>query len=190
VTGGGFRTELRLSGRDVDLGEETLSASAGWHADPRFGVEAGVGVILDGRLTVDGEAHDVRPGIAATLTGSWLALPERVTRPFVLLALTASVATTETARADETARLTALDLRASVIAGKTFFSRLTPYLAGRVFGGPVFWRVAGEGVTGSDRHHFAVGAGVTLRLPGRLDLFAEAMPLGERSLNLGAGLSF
>jgi opacity protein-like surface antigen len=150
-----------------------------------------VGAILDGRLTVGGVEHDVRPGIAATVTVSWLALPERATRPFVLVAGTASVSTATTAAgAGPEVRLTAVDLRATALVGKTFFDRLTPYLAARVFGGPVMWHIDGADVTGGDQHHFAVGAGATLRLPGRLDLYAEAMPLGERSLNVGAGLSF
>jgi hypothetical protein len=193
VSGGGFRTDLSLGGRDAELGEESLTVLAGWHGNPRFGIEGGVGVILDGRLASDGIEHDVGAGIAVSATVSWLAVPETVRRPFVQVAgtLSASTTTTKIETGDaEAVRLTAVDLRATVIAGKTFAGRFTPNVAGRLFGGPIFWTREGEDVTGSDRRHFSVGAGVTLRLPGRLDVFAELMPLGERSASLGAGLSF
>ena len=186
VAGGGFRTELSFGDRSVDIGEESVTATLAWHKDPRFGVELGLGAILDGRLTVDGVAHDVAPGFAASATGSWLALLETGARPFLLFSLTASVSTAATG-AD---RVTALDLRAGAIVGKTFLDRLTPYLAARVFGGPVYWTLDGASVTGSDQHHFAIGGGASVRLPGGVDLLAEGMALGERSVNVGVGLSF
>jgi hypothetical protein len=189
VAGGGFRSELSFgAGRDVDIGEEAITATIGWHSSPRFGVEGGVGAILGGRLTLAGVDHDVAPGIAATVTASWLPIYEGEVTPFLLLAGTASVSTTTTD--DGAARLTAVDLRATALVGKTFFDRLTPYVAVRVFGGPVFWSIGGDSVTGSDQHHYSIGGGATLRLPGNVDLFAEGMALGERSLNVGVGLSF
>ena len=189
VGGGGFRSELTFSGsQDVDIQEESVTATVSWHKDPHFGLEGGLGAILDGRLTARGVEHDVEPGFALILAGSWLPIFEDGARPFVLFSASASVSTASTDGG--AARLTAVDLRAGVIAGKTFFQRLTPYLAARVFGGPVFWTLAGEDVTGSDQHHYTVGGGATLRLPGGVDLVAEGMALGERSVNVGLGLSF
>jgi hypothetical protein len=152
-----------------------------------------VGAIVGGRASAGGVDHDVAPGVAASLTGSWLALYEGEARPFVLLALTLSGSTTTTTLASgggAAQRLTAFDARLSVLAGKTFLERVTPYAAARVFGGPVWWTLDGAGVTGGDQHHYALGAGVTVRLPGALDVFVEGMALGERSLNAGAGLAF
>jgi hypothetical protein len=178
VTGGGMRSEIDFgSGRHVDIG---------WHHDPSFGLDFGVGALLDGRLTSDGVDHDIATGFLATVTGSWLALPEREVRPFVLVSLTASVATADT----DVARFTALDFRGGLVVGKTFFTRLTTYAAVRVFGGPVSWRMAGDDVTGADEHHYSVGAGATLRLPKAFDVLVEGSPFGERSLNAGIGLSF
>jgi hypothetical protein len=54
----------------------------------------------------------------------------------------------------------------------------------------VFWRLAGEDVLGGDVHHYALGAGAILRLPARLEVFAEGMALGERSVSVGAGVAF
>jgi hypothetical protein len=59
-----------------------------------------------------------------------------------------------------------------------------------VFGGPVYWRYAGTAVTGTDDHHWQVGAGVSLLVARRVDVFAEGVPLGEVGVTAGAGLSF
>jgi hypothetical protein len=60
----------------------------------------------------------------------------------------------------------------------------------RVFGGPVFWRYQGEAVTGSDTHHYQLGAGLALRLSKNFNAFVEGVPLGERALSLGGGVAF
>jgi hypothetical protein len=65
-----------------------------------------------------------------------------------------------------TERVTAVDFRAGVTVGKTFFDRLTLYLAGRVFAGPVFWQIDGVDVTGGDVHHYSLGGGAPRHAPG------------------------
>lgn len=113
---------------------------------------------------------------------SWLPVYERGARPFV--ALTASLGTSlvrATADDGSTRTWSAWDLRGGAMVGKTFAGHVVPYVAARVFGGPVFWHRAGASVTGSDRYHVTAGAGLTLRLPARLDVSLEAMPLGEQS---------
>jgi hypothetical protein len=87
-------------------------------------------------------------------------------------------------------RVTAVDFRATVAAGKTFFDRLTLYASARLFGGPVFWAVEGDDLVGSDVHHYALGAGARVVLPGSLDLFIEGMAVGEQSVSAGVGWSF
>ena len=90
----------------------------------------------------------------------------------------------------ENHKWSATDLRAGIMVGKTFADRLVPFLAARAFAGPVNWHLGGEDVTGSDVYHYTVGAGFTFRMPGVLDAFAEAMPIGAQSLTLGASASF
>ena len=115
-----------------------MAASLGWHpAGSAFAIEGGVGALVAGTLG----GADLDPGAIFSVTGSWLALPETTARPFVLVALTASVLTAPD--------LTAVDVRASAVFGKTFFDRLTAYLAGRVFGGPVSY--SAESATGTTR---------------------------------------
>jgi hypothetical protein len=171
------RTQIAFGANHLDLAEETVSASLGWHpAGSAFGLEGGIGALVHGRL---GDT-DLDPGAAFSATGSWLPLPETTSRPFILVAVTASVLTVP--------HLTAVDFRGSAVVGKTFFDRLTAYVAGRVFGGPVNFDP--ETATGADTHHYAVGAGASLRLPSAIDVFAEFSPVGEQSLNVGAGLRF
>ena len=177
-------TTIRFSGRDVDFDERTLQASLDYRVLQTVGISFGVGAILDGNLRFNNMDFDIKAGVAGTVAVSWLALPEAEVRPFLLVGVGFGASTTEAG--DE--RLTALDLRGSVVIGKTFFDTLTPYLVGRVFGGPVKWTIAGASVTGGDTHHYTVGVGATLRISG-LDVFAEVLPLGERALNVGLGWS-
>ena len=177
VVGGLVRTTIGFGSDRLDLAEETVAASLGWHPEgSAFGVEGALGALVAGTL---GDI-DLDPGFLASATGSWLALPESAARPFILAAVTASVLTAP--------HLTAVDFRASAVVGKTLFDRLTVYAVGRVFGGPVDFEP--ETATGGDTHHYSVGAGASLRLPKAFDVFVEGSPLGEQSFNVGAGLRF
>jgi hypothetical protein len=84
----------------------------------------------------------------------------------------------------------AFDLRFGTVVGTTVWHLLTPYIVGRVFGGPVYWRYLGAPIVGTDDHHWQVGGGLSARLGRRVDLFAEGVPLGERGVTAGAGYSF
>jgi hypothetical protein len=166
--------------------EQTVLVTAGWHWSPRWGVEAGIGSILGGSLTTpDGIRHTLGPGPAATVAASWLGLYETPVRPFLMLGGSASMSRATT---DRLATLMAVDIRVTAMVGKTFFQAVTPYVVGRVFGGPVYWDQLAP--VGTDTHHYAVGAGITVRLPAGVDAFAEGIPLGEKSLSAGAGISF
>jgi hypothetical protein len=191
----GFRTTIDLGVREIGLEQSSVVATVGRQWGPRWGLVGGVGLILGGAVTnaagTDRET-DVGVGGMITITGTWLVAFEQPGRPFVLLSATTSISTT-TAVSDDGLdhRLTAGDLRAGVMVGKTFVERVVPYVAARAFGGPVIWTVGGEAVSGGDVHHYTLGGGLIVRLPaGRLDLFAEAMPLGEQSASAGVTASF
>lgn len=169
---------------EADLSSATLTAMLGWHPSPRFGFDLGVGSVLTGEIDVGGLETSFDPGILGTITNSYLALYEGDVRPFVLVSLTVSVLT----MTGDDNRFTAFDARAGLTVGKTFWERFTPYLAARVFGGPVSWTIAGNDETGGGVHHYSVGAGASFRLPKRIDVFVEGSPLGERSLSLGVGI--
>jgi hypothetical protein len=187
VTGGWFATELELGDGEVSLSETTIMATASYHPGPAFGVDVGLGAILDG--TMGDHDGDVAAGAAASLSGSWLALFEEERRPFVLLSLSLAGSRTEAVSDDgEAHALSAFDLRAGGVVGKTF-GPMTLYAVARVFGGPVTWTLGGEEVTGGDVHHYTVGAGVALRAGRRVHIGVEGMGLGERSAALAAALA-
>jgi hypothetical protein len=184
----GFSTTIAFGDRRVDLAEQSVVASLGYHFGPRWGVTGAAGAVLDGRATSTGAPGDVGAGLVASIGASWLPVYEGRWRPFLLASATVAASRT-TAISDDGIRhgLAAGDFRLAALVGKSF-GPVVPFLGARAFGGPVWWRLGGQSVVGGDVHHYAVGAGFTLRLPARFDLFAEAMPLGERSAT--AGLSF
>jgi hypothetical protein len=117
-------------------------------------------------------------------------------RPFVVLTGNLSFSTARTTLAgtagapDVTAGYQAFDLRVGALVGTTLWQVLSPYAVGRVFGGPIYWQYQGSDVTGTDAHHYQLGAGLTLVVARRLNLFAEGIPLGERSAAVGAAVAF
>jgi hypothetical protein len=74
--------------------------------------------------------------------------------------------------------------------GWTFARLLSPYVEARAFGGPAYWRVQGEDVQGTDAYHYQLGAGASLLIARRLDVFVEGVGLGERGVSTGLGLAF
>ena len=187
---GGFRTTIDFGSREVDVEQLSASATLGWQRSARWGLVASLGAILDGSVD-SGTKRDVGPGVIGSVSVTWLPLFESERGPFLLASLTLGGATTTAVSDDGQAhRWSAFDLRAGLLLGKTFAERFVPFVTARGFGGPVFWRLGGETVTGTDVHHYAVGAGFTFRVPGALDLFAELLPLGEQSASVGAVLAF
>ena len=146
----------------------------------------GAGAFLGGHLRTETARHDFDPGLVAVAGGSWRALEVGRSGPFLLLTGQLSYAWAQNLGA----AYQAIDLRAGAVLAATFWRMLTPYALARAFGGPVYWRYQGAAIAGTDDHHYQLGAGLALLLWKRVDLFAEAVPLGERGLVAGAGLSF
>lgn len=161
----------------------TVTASIGRFATPRAGWVVSASGILDGE--VDGRELTGGGGAGAAFT--YLPVYETERRPFVAFTGNASAAFAR-AEADDGRRRSwiGVDFRAGVMAGKSFFeNKLVLHVAARAFGGPVRWRLEGEGVTGGDRYHVTVGGGLSLHATQRLSLSVEAMPLGEQSYAAG-----
>jgi len=166
------------SGGDVALREAATTVTLGHFVSPRWGWSVTFGGVVDGSI----DRRPLHGGGTLAVGASWLPVYERARRPFVGLA--ASVGTSlvhATADDGSIATWSAWDVRAGGMLGKTFADVLVPYVAARVFGGPVFWAHMGAGVVGGDRYHVTAGAGLTVRLPERLSLTVEGLPLGERS---------
>jgi hypothetical protein len=186
----GFSTTIDFGSSRVDLAEQSVVASLGHHSSPRWGVTAALGAVLDGSATTAHSQGDVGAGVVGSLTGSWLPLYEGARRPFLMMSFSLGASRT-TAVSDDGQRhpLTAGDARVAAMVGKSF-GPVVPFLGARAFGGPVSWRLGGASVTGGDAHHYAIGAGLSVHLPARLDLFAEGMPLGERSATAGVSVRY
>jgi hypothetical protein len=172
-------------------------ASLAYQPSRRTTFQLALGGTFGGRLSTPTGQYDFSPGPTAAVGASWRLLEGA--RPFVVLTsnLSFSAASTTPSGAgagggNSAAKIgyQAFDLRLGALCGMTFFRTLSPYAVGRVFGGPVFWQYQGADVTGGDVHHYQLGAGMTVVVARRLNVFAEGIPLGERSLAAGTAVAF
>jgi hypothetical protein len=192
-------TAIRFSG--ALRGDETRSAlvaSLGYHPTARVTYQLAAGGTFGGRLVTPAGTNDFSPGVTAAVGASWRVVDQpRPWRPFVVLTSNLSFSAARTTLTDNTPGATsarvgyqAFDLRVGVLVGTTIARVFSPYAVGRAFGGPIYWQYQGSDVTGTDTHHYQVGAGLTLVVARRLNLFAEGIPLGERSVAAGTALAF
>ncbi len=179
---------------EVDVSRQAAVVTIERRMTSKWTLQAAVGGILLGSLDVDGDRYDFGPGWSAGVSTSYRLLDGRGRAPFLLLGGTLAFAgaTTRAVKPPNAPDVPyyAGDLRLSVVVGKTFFNALSPYAVGRVFGGPIFWQIQGKDVVGTDAYKFQLGAGLSVSLPMGLDAFVEGVPLGEKALSTGLGLSF
>lgn len=160
----------------------------------RLAFSLGLGGAVGGRLLAPDGPHDFAPGFVSSLGVSYRLVEggTPVGRGFVavsgLLSWTAS--STQLGDQGPSTDYNAVDLRAGVAAGLTWARTLTAYGVVRAFGGPVYWSYQGASQLGTDTHHYQVGGGLALLLPGRVDLFAEGVPLGEQAVATGVSVAF
>jgi hypothetical protein len=156
--------------------------------------EFGAGALLDGEFERGGTTYDFSPGVLLVTGASYRLVTNDGPRPFVLVGGQVAYVNARTRQENlagaESVGYDAFDLRFGPVVGWTFWNALSPYVLARLFGGPVFWHYQGESVVGGDTHHYQLGAGVSLLLAKRVDLFVEGVPLGELNLAGGAGLHF
>ena len=182
-------TRLRFNGPVyADQRRYATLATLAYLPIPRLVLQAGVGVAFGGSLTLQDGKYEFSPGPIAQIGADYLAFDDG--RYFVLLTSGLSFATAQThLGSDPQVHYTAFDLRLGTEVGVELGQLFRPYLAARVFGGPVFWRYQGEAVTGTDTHHYQIGAGAAVRIGRAWNLFAEGIPLGERAVSIGVGLA-
>jgi hypothetical protein len=195
VGAGGSHTSTAIrfgGGLTFDETRDVLLAVVDYRLSRNFTLEGGAGALVAGRLRTDGTEHEFSPGLAAAIGASWRVLDADVVRPLVLVTgqMAFVGASTRDSAGAARAGYKALDLRLGVLAGWPIVRMLTPYVLARAFGGPVFWHFEGENRTGTDTHHYQVGAGLSLLVARRVDVFLEGVPLGEQALSAGAGVAF
>lgn len=186
-----FGTDLAFDGADAFMERRAATVSLSYRFNEKITGQVGAGATLGGRFVFRDVRFAFDPGWIASVGGTWRVVGGGRNEAFLVagLALAASGGQTRDAEG-HTEDMFAIDLRLSVIAGKTFFDVLSPYAVLRAFGGPVFWRYNGADRLGGDKYHFQVGAGLVVALPGHFDVFAEGVPLGERAAAVGLGYSF
>jgi opacity protein-like surface antigen len=182
-------TALRFSGATrAEQTRSALLATVAYQPSTRLSLHAGAGAELGGRLSLPDGDHTFDPGLHLQAGASWRALGGGP--PFVVLTSLLSFSSARTTHPGQSsAAYQALDLRVGAIAGVTLWNALSPYATARLFGGPVFWRYAGASVSGTDVHHYQLGAGLSFSVARRLSVFAEGIPLGERAVSAGATLA-
>ena len=182
-------TRLRFSG-GVHAEQERYAslATLAYLPTERLVLQAGAGVAFGGSLTLADGQHEFTAGPTALLGADYRAFDDG--RYFLLLTSALSFASARTHLANEpSVGYQAFDLRLGTEVGVELAHIFRPYVAARVFGGPIFWRYQQQAVTGTDTHHYQVGAGSGVRLSRTLNLFVEGIPLGERAISFGVGLA-
>jgi hypothetical protein len=176
-------------GLRADEQRSAALASLAYAPTPRFSLQGSAGATLIGTLSLPGGRYDFDAGPSAALGASWHAIEGRPFLAFTSVLSFSAATTRERAGAQRSAGYEAFDLRLGAAFGTTLFDALSPYLIARIFGGPVLWRYQGSAVTGTDVHHYQLGAGLAWRVSSRVDLFAEGVPLGEQALSAGAAVA-
>jgi hypothetical protein len=188
----GLYTSTRLrfgDGLYADQVRYATTAQLAYLPSAKLVLQAGAGVAFGGWLTLPDGRHQFSPGPVALLGADYRAFDDG--RYFLLLTLGLSFATARTQLSGEASEsYAAFDLRLGAQFGVELSRIFRPYASARVFGGPIFWHYQGEAVTGTDTHHYQLGAGLAVRVSKALNLFAEGIPLGEQALAVGLGLAF
>jgi hypothetical protein len=196
--GGGYAftsTTIRLSGdRRADEQRHAAVATLDVRPTSRVTLQLGLGALIGGGLDLGSVHHDFDPGLAVVAGASWRVVDAEGARPFLLLgtqiAFSASTTHDRSIAGASAIGYEALDVRLGVAAGYTIARTLSTYALARAFGGPIFWRIAGEAVTGTDLYHYQLGAGLSVVVAKRFDVYVEGVPLGERAIAAGLGWSF
>jgi hypothetical protein len=188
-------TALRFSGETTfDTTRSLALASVAYQPTRSWTFELAAGPLIGGHLETAGTRFDFEPGLVTAAGASYLVLDAAGARPFVLTTAQLAFVTTSTQETGTagapTARYDAFDLRLGGVVGWRLWNVVSPYALARVFGGPVFWTYQGQDVTGTDTHHYQLGAGLLVSIARRVDVFAEGVPLGERGVTAGAGVAF
>jgi hypothetical protein len=192
VGASGTYTDTALSfGPSLRAGETRAAvlATFAYLPTPKLALELGAGASFGGALTTPAGKYEFLPGpiVSLGLASRFLDAPLY----FALVTVVASFSANHTERPGEPREsYTAFDLRLGGEFGLNVVKVLHPYVLARAFGGPVFWTYEGKSVTGTDIHHYQLGAGLAVGLPFGSSLFVEGVPLGERALSGGAGLVF
>ncbi len=157
----------------------------------KFSVSLIAGGVPIGELRTRDRTYTMAPGWLVGAAVSWRVVEEKEKGPYILFNASLGALGSKTAYEDLRGEYYGFDFRFGATAGKTFGGWFSPYLAARVFGGPILWD-QGDGTLrlGSDRFHIQPAVGAVLILPEHVDLFVEGNLVGEQGASLGIGWSY
>ena len=153
---------------------------------------ASLAALTSAEMHDSARSRSVPFGGAAAFTVTRTFYGSAASRLLYTFAGTVTVSSAGAREKDGAGRYLAMDARGAATVGYRALPWLVPYLSGRVFGGPAFWRPTTDAAwdVGTDRWHVQAAAGVSVRTPTGLSVSAEYAPGGERgwSVELGAPL--
>lgn len=178
-----MRTTLKFdNASEFALSQFAGSATVGYALPSRWSFRAAVGTIIDGELSAGQRTDDISAGLTGGVGVAKL-WPVR-NHYFVTGSVDLSASRVTTHQGFEPGvTFIATDLRVGAVVGKTL-GRFSPFLATRVFGGPVFWRYNGRDIIGTDIYKFQVGGGLSVMAGNGLSVMANVSVLGEQAASI------
>jgi len=165
----------------------TVSLAGGWQLNDTWSLRGGIGLILSGDL------HPQMASKQMVQSGGMIALgvenlyhrgSGRIPTLDYSFFISASVAETEHPVSRESISYASSDMRIGARATWNVKDQVFPFVATRVFGGPVNWELNGVQVTGSDVHHYQIALGAAIQFSS-IGTFVEWAGLGEKALSVG-----
>jgi hypothetical protein len=185
-------TRLVFSGdQKADVDRQVAGVGIGYRASKLWSAQLSLGAITSGTMNFVDSRHQFNSGLSVSVSASLRALEENAKGPFVILTGIFGFATAKTyEQARANIAYNAFDLRLGASVGKTFADLFAVYLTARIFGGPIFWQLRDQAVTGTDLYKYQAGMGVSMSPLKHIDIFIEGIPVGERALSMGGGVSY
>ena len=184
--------QLSVADADMDLSEHSVTAGFSVDVGAGWTIAAAAGAVLAGRFNGAYGDFDVEPGWLVGVAANWAAVDADGGIPFVDLAVAVSAAgrPVRDRVTEQSDTLYAVDMRLGVTVGWAVGQRWRPYVAARVFGGPVMWARADETLSGTDRGHVQLAVGSTFDLGKGISLYGEYSPWFEQGAHTGLAVAF
>lgn len=177
--------------KKADVDRQLVASALEYRVSEMWTLQFATGLLLSGSMRFPGSRHAFVSGLSLAFGASYRLVEEKGALPFVGLTATLGYANAKTQESfSPSVGYNAFDLRMGALVGKSIADVITVYGAARLFGGPIFWKLAGDTVTGTDVYKYQLGAGASLVLGKRVDVFVEGIALGERMISAGLGVSY
>ena len=189
---GSFNSTIRFDDEsEFDVRMSTISLSGSWLINNNLSARGGLGIIRDGSMKSPAKnKNDISPGGMVSVGIEYIFMHGEGFLPFIDFSsfLSMSFTKTQDVITKKKTNYLASDLRLGSRAAWNINNNIFPYIAVRVFGGPVNWEIDDKGVIGSDVHHYQFALGTAVRISD-FSLYGEWAGIGEQALNVGLGLS-